>query len=243
MVELILNGVLIGLGATLAMDVWAVLVGLLPGQSGPNWALPGRWFREVSRGRVVHDDIAAAPPYVHEVRLGWIGHYAVGVVYGVVFALIMGPGWFAAPTLPAGLDLRDRHHRGGLVPDAARHGAGMGRLRHAGSAARAGDGAAGAYGVRSRVVGKCGGGGVRYCPFWPLADGARCGIGKGAADQGLTRKRSGWNRAGKRLENGKPFLDVRLRVNGGRSGVMDCRSGKDDAGPEPAARAKSVPRR
>ncbi len=31
MVELILNGVLIGLGATLAMDVWAVLVGLLPG--------------------------------------------------------------------------------------------------------------------------------------------------------------------------------------------------------------------
>ena len=48
------------------------------------------------------DDIAAAPPYAHEVRLGWIGHYAVGVLTGVVFALIMGPGWFAAPSfLPA----------------------------------------------------------------------------------------------------------------------------------------------
>ena len=38
----------------------------------------------------------------HELRLGWIGHYVVGILYGVIFALIVGPGWLAAPTvLPA----------------------------------------------------------------------------------------------------------------------------------------------
>ena len=36
--------------------------------------------------------------------LGWIGHYVVGILYGVVFALIVGPEWLAAPRfLPAWL--------------------------------------------------------------------------------------------------------------------------------------------
>ena len=39
-------------------------------------------------------------------RLGWIGHYVVGILYGVIFALIVGPGWLAAPRLAAGVDLR-----------------------------------------------------------------------------------------------------------------------------------------
>ncbi len=81
---------------------------------------------------MVHDDIAAAPPYAHEVRLGWIGHYAVGVVYGVVFALIMGPGWFAAPTfLPAWIFAIVTIAAGWFLMQPS-HGAGMGCLRDAG---------------------------------------------------------------------------------------------------------------
>ena len=39
---------------------------------------------------------------MNELALGWIGHYAVGILYGVLLAAFMGSGWLAAPTfLPA----------------------------------------------------------------------------------------------------------------------------------------------
>jgi hypothetical protein len=96
---LIFQGVLIGLGATVLMDLWAVLLARLGMQKPVNWALVGRWFWHLRDGKVFHDDIAAADPYAHELALGWAGHYAVGIAYGVIFALIVGPGWLAAPTL------------------------------------------------------------------------------------------------------------------------------------------------
>jgi hypothetical protein len=49
-----------------------------------------------------HADIGRAEPYAHERALGWIEHYVIGAIYGVVFALLAGPEWFAAPRiLPA----------------------------------------------------------------------------------------------------------------------------------------------
>ena len=50
----------------------------------------GRWFWHLKNGTVFHDDIARAEPYAHERALGWIGHYAVGILYGVVLALLAG---------------------------------------------------------------------------------------------------------------------------------------------------------
>jgi len=59
----------------------------------------GRWFRHLRDGAVFHDDIALASPYAGELRLGWIGHYAVGAIYGLAFALLAGTGWLAEPRL------------------------------------------------------------------------------------------------------------------------------------------------
>ncbi len=102
MISLLFSGLLIGVGATVAMDVWAVILSKLPGQSAPNWAPVGRWFWHLRHGQVFHDDIGRAQPYAHELALGWIGHYVVGILYGVIFALYAGAAWFAAPTfLPA----------------------------------------------------------------------------------------------------------------------------------------------
>ncbi len=102
MFELVWRGVIIGIGATMLMDLWAIALYRLFGQSKANWAPVGRWFWHLQYGKVFHDSIADATPYKHELALGWISHYAVGILYGIVLALLAGAAWFAAPTfLPA----------------------------------------------------------------------------------------------------------------------------------------------
>jgi hypothetical protein len=95
----ILASVLIGCGATVLFDLWARTVSRMRGAPPPAWGLPGRWFANVARGRVVHASIAAAPPVTNEALIGWIGHYAVGVAFAGVVVAWGGQAWLAAPTL------------------------------------------------------------------------------------------------------------------------------------------------
>lgn len=102
MLELLFKGAIIGLGATALMDIWAFALHLLFKEPKPNWAPGGRWFYHLSRGKVFHEDIGKAEPYARENALGWSGHYAVGIVYGIILAVLVGPQWFAGPTfIPA----------------------------------------------------------------------------------------------------------------------------------------------
>lgn len=91
-------GIIMGLAGTLAMDIWALALERFAGQGRPNWAMPGRWLGHLPTGRVFHDDIGAASAVPGERGLGWALHYGVGIVYGVAFVLIAGPGWIADPT-------------------------------------------------------------------------------------------------------------------------------------------------
>lgn len=96
--DLIWIGVLMGLGGTLAMDIWAEFLARSFGQPRPNWGNVGRWSAHVPRGRVFHDDFGTVAPVPGEVRIGWAVHYGVGVLYGVFWALLAGSAWLAAPT-------------------------------------------------------------------------------------------------------------------------------------------------
>lgn len=96
--ELIATGALMGLGGTVAMDIWAEVLHRAAGQPKPNWANVGRWSGHTLRGKLFHDSIAEAAPVASETALGWGVHYGVGVLYGVMFVLIAGAGWVAAPT-------------------------------------------------------------------------------------------------------------------------------------------------
>ncbi len=98
MLELVWRGAIIGLGATVAMDIWAIILATVFKQPKANWAPVGRWFYHMKSGRIFHDTIATAEPYRHERALGWISHYAVGIAYGIMLALFVGPAWFAEPT-------------------------------------------------------------------------------------------------------------------------------------------------
>jgi hypothetical protein len=99
MLHILLIGALIGIGGTVAMDVWAVILWKGFGEGAPNYAAVGRWTYHLKNGTVFHDSIGKAAPYAHEQALGWAFHYFVGIVYGIVLALFMGQAWLAAPTL------------------------------------------------------------------------------------------------------------------------------------------------
>lgn len=98
----VFHGALIGLGATFIFDLWQGALTFLPRQAAPDWAPVGRWFWHLREGRVFHENIMESEPFDFELPLGWLGHYAVGLVYGVIFVLIVGDEWLANPTfLPA----------------------------------------------------------------------------------------------------------------------------------------------
>lgn len=99
MLELIWRGAIIGTGATVAMDLWALVLTAIFKHPRADWAPVGRWFYHLKNGRVFHDAIGESEPYRSELALGWIAHFAVGIAYGVVFAFLVGPTWFTAPTL------------------------------------------------------------------------------------------------------------------------------------------------
>ncbi|MDQ0392985.1 DUF2938 domain-containing protein [Labrys monachus] len=102
MFDILWRAVAIGIGATVLLDIWAILLNKVFGFALPNWGMVGRWFWHLRHGQVFHDDIARSPAYAHELALGWIGHYAVGILYGIILVAVMGSGWLAEPSfIPA----------------------------------------------------------------------------------------------------------------------------------------------
>ena len=89
---------LIGAGATLVMDLWTLLLKRL-GVATLSYAMLGRWAGHLLRGQVYHQGIARSEPIVHERAWGWGLHYAIGVLFAGLLALVMGQGWLDAPRL------------------------------------------------------------------------------------------------------------------------------------------------
>jgi hypothetical protein len=94
-----LGAITIGLGATLFMDAWALLMNRTFGVPLANYCLVGRWIRHMPEGRFVHRSIAAAAQKPSECTVGWITHYVVGALYGLIFVALVSQSWLARPTL------------------------------------------------------------------------------------------------------------------------------------------------
>ncbi len=95
--ETIARSLVIGAGATLVMDAWAVLLRRF-GIPSLDFALLGRWVGHLPRGRFRHDRIAAAAPIPGERALGWATHYAIGVSIAGLLLATFGLAWAHAPT-------------------------------------------------------------------------------------------------------------------------------------------------
>jgi hypothetical protein len=92
---------IIGIGATAAMDAWLLLLKRLKVPT-LNFALVGRWAGHVARGRWAHDAIAKAAPVDGERALGWALHYATGIAFAGLLVALVGTAWLRNPSpLPA----------------------------------------------------------------------------------------------------------------------------------------------
>jgi hypothetical protein len=94
-----LRALAIGAGATVALDLWALYAAKAFRSKGLDMALLGRWIGHIAKGRLRHDSIAAASPIAGERALGWLAHYAVGVVFAAAFLGVAGADWVSRPVL------------------------------------------------------------------------------------------------------------------------------------------------
>jgi hypothetical protein len=98
MFELIFLALLIGSGATALLDLWALLLKLTLGLPTPPWHLVGRWFAGMRNGQFVHrHGITQSPEVPNELAIGWVMHYAVGVLFAAALLMIWGVQWAHAP--------------------------------------------------------------------------------------------------------------------------------------------------
>lgn len=97
--DLIVNSLVLGIGATIVMDAWALLLKRMFGVQPLNWAMVGRWVGNMPSGRFYYESIIQAPLVSNEKALGWFIHYLAGVMLAGIFLLIAGRGWLMVPTV------------------------------------------------------------------------------------------------------------------------------------------------
>ena len=95
----LISAVLIGLGATLTTDLWALFLKRAFKIAAPNYCLVGRWLRTMPEGIFRHSNIAFAPQKSAECTVGWIAHYMIGITFAIAFVVLAGNNWLQHPTL------------------------------------------------------------------------------------------------------------------------------------------------
>jgi uncharacterized membrane protein YagU involved in acid resistance len=95
----IAHAILLGVSATIILDAWALFLKLALKVAPPNFCMVGRWLLHMPRGKFVHASIAAAEPKQAECAAGWILHYLIGVVFALLFLVLVSDDWLARPTL------------------------------------------------------------------------------------------------------------------------------------------------
>ena len=93
------RAIVVGLGATLFMDVWALIMKRALDVPLANYCLVGRWICHMPDGTFMHTNIASTPEKPLECLVGWGFHYVIGAVYALVFVAIVSDSWLSLPTL------------------------------------------------------------------------------------------------------------------------------------------------
>jgi Protein of unknown function (DUF2938) len=101
MIIIIVKTVAIGIGATIAIDLWVSFLKLFKIKS-LDYRYVGRWIGNFPKGKFFHNKIQDTSPILHELILGWIVHYLIGVTFAFTLVALYGSSWLDKPTiLPA----------------------------------------------------------------------------------------------------------------------------------------------
>lgn len=101
MIIIIIKTLLIGIGATLAIDIWATFLKLFKIKS-LDYKYVGRWIGNFPKGRFFHNKIQDTPPIPYELILGWTVHYLIGISFAFILIAVYGISWLNEPSfLPA----------------------------------------------------------------------------------------------------------------------------------------------
>ncbi|MDC0661471.1 DUF2938 domain-containing protein [Marinobacter sp. SS21] len=97
------GSVLVGIGATLLMDVWGVIQRRVFKTTSLDFCLVGRWLLYMPEGQFRHPHIARAEPKPAECAVGWAAHYLIGVAFAFVPVIATAGQWLEQPTLAIAL--------------------------------------------------------------------------------------------------------------------------------------------
>ncbi len=78
--------ILLGVFATVIIDIWAIFSNRVLKFPRTSWAMVGRWLGHIPNGILVHDSIGSAPIINHENIIGWLFHYFIGIVYAAFYS-------------------------------------------------------------------------------------------------------------------------------------------------------------
>ncbi len=97
--DIVWYAIAIGVGATLVMDLWMSIRKRLFGIPALDYALVGRWFAYLARGKFRHTPIAASLPVAGERAIGLLAHHLSGIVFAGILLAVFGVHWIDQPML------------------------------------------------------------------------------------------------------------------------------------------------
>ncbi|MFN7990129.1 MAG: DUF2938 family protein [Thermoanaerobaculia bacterium] len=86
--DLVLGVAVVGVGATLVMDLWNLFLKAAFGIPSLDLCLLGRWVGHMPAGTFRHERIGSAAPKAGECVIGRVAHYGIGVGLAAALALL-----------------------------------------------------------------------------------------------------------------------------------------------------------
>lgn len=98
----LVHAFLVGVGATVIMDIYSIIIKSL-GVNTLDYRFVGRWIGHLFNGKYWHNPIFNSPPVKHELIMGWVAHYTIGITFSYFLILVFGKKWLLQPSLTPAL--------------------------------------------------------------------------------------------------------------------------------------------
>ncbi|WP_317164254.1 DUF2938 domain-containing protein [Flavobacterium sp. xlx-214] len=95
---MLIYSVIIGVGATIFMDLYAIFIKRFFNIPSLDFAIVGRWVGHFKNGIFTHKNILQSEKIKGERAIGWLSHYLIGVSFAFLLLLICGIDWVKNPT-------------------------------------------------------------------------------------------------------------------------------------------------